>query len=84
MELGGIREGVGWEAGGRAAMECGGQEHFPRGQVLATFQREVPHCQPLFGSAGIGTEGDGMTIALRSRRRFGNMLGVNHALCFCG
>lgn len=67
MELGGIGEGVGWEEGDRAAMGHGGQEHFPRGQVLATFQSEVPHCQPLFVCAGIGTEGGGMTIALRSR-----------------
>lgn len=48
-------------------MGRGGQEHFSRGQVLATCQCKVPYCQPLFGCAGIGTEGGGITTAPRSR-----------------
>lgn len=48
-------------------MRCGRLGHFPRGQVLATFQCDVPHCQPLLGWAEIGTEGCGMPIALRGK-----------------
>lgn len=67
MELGGTGEGVGQEEEGRVAMGCDGRGHFPRGQELAIFQCDVPHCQPLFGCAETGTKGCGMTLVLRSR-----------------
>lgn len=85
MELGGIGEGVGQEEGGRVIMGGGGRGHFPRGQVLATFPGNMPHCQPLFGCAEIGTKAWGMTKALRSRGGgTGRVLGVNLLLLFVG
>lgn len=80
MELGGTGEGVGQGYHGRWWTR-----HFPREQVLATFPHNMPHCQPLFGCAELGTKAWGMTKALRSREGgTGRVLGVNHLLLFVG